>query len=192
MTGTPGPAGPPGPSVLVAGVGNVFRRDDGFGVETVERLALRGPSVLPDGVELMDAGIRGLHLAYRLLDGCTTLVLVDAVHRDGPPGTLYTLDAGQLPAADGTPAAGGDADDRARPVAMDGHSMDPAAVLRQARGLRAAVGGSLPDRVWVVGCEPGDVGDGLGLTPPVARAVEPAVDLVLRLTHDITRTRTRS
>ncbi|KOV60638.1 protease [Streptomyces sp. MMG1121] len=167
---------------MVAGVGNIFRRDDGFGVETVRRLAGRALAALPAGVELVDAGIRGLDLAYRLLDGCGTLVLVDAVHRDGPPGTLYTIDAGH-PAADDT-APGR--------VAMDGHSMDPAAVLRLVHGLRAAVGGSLPDHVYVVGCEPGDVGDGLGLTPPVARAVDPAVDLVLGLTHRAAHPTTRS
>ncbi|MEU8972850.1 hydrogenase maturation protease [Streptomyces monashensis] len=187
MTGAPAPSRPP--PVLVAGIGNVFRRDDGFGVETVQHLARRGPGALPPGTELMDVGIRGLHLAYRLLDGWGTLVLVDAVHRDGPPGTLYTIDAGR-PAEyaqydDGTESGGG-------PGELDGHAMDPAAVLRLARNLQAAMGGTLPERLHVVGCEPGDVGDGLGLTPPVAAAVDRAADLVADLARRAALTATRS
>ncbi|MFB7504455.1 hydrogenase maturation protease [Streptomyces broussonetiae] len=179
MTTAPTPGGP---AVLVAGIGNVFQRDDGFGVETVQHLARRGPGVLPPETELMDVGVRGLHLAYRLLDGWRTLVLVDAVHRDGPPGTLYTIDAGR-PAArdDGGPAG-----------PLDGHAMDPAAVLRLLRRLHAAVGGTLPDHVYVVGCEPGDVGDGLGLSPPVAAAVDRAADLVAELARRAAHTATRS
>ena len=76
--------------VLVAGIGNVFFSDDGFGVEVATRLAARG-GLGPD-VEVVDVGIRGVHLAYRLLDGWAGLLLVDAVHRDGPPGTLYRLE----------------------------------------------------------------------------------------------------
>ncbi|MEU7422997.1 hydrogenase maturation protease [Streptomyces sp. NPDC040750] len=175
-------AAPAAPVVLVAGVGNVFRRDDGFGVETVQHLARRGPAGLPPGVDLMDVGIRGLHLAYRLLDGYRTLVLVDAVHRDGPPGTLYTIDVGR--------PADGAAD--ACPGPVDSHAMDPAAVLRLMHGLHASAGGTLPDHVYVVGCEPGDVGDGLGLTPPVAEAVDRAADLVTGLAHRASHTATRS
>ncbi|MBX7547810.1 hydrogenase maturation protease [Streptomyces sp. tea 10] len=183
MTGAPAPSRP---AVLVAGIGNVFRRDDGFGVETVQHLARRGPGALPPGTELMDVGIRGLHLAYRLLDGWGTLVLVDAVHRDGPPGTLYTIDAGR-PAEydDGTETGGG-------PGPLDGHAMDPAAVLRLTRNLHAAMGGTLPDHLYVVGCEPGDAGDGIGLTPPVAAAVDRAADLVADLARRAAHTATRS
>ena len=71
-------------SVLVAGVGNILRSDDGFGVEVARRLTERGD--LPAGVEVVDFGIRGVHLAYQLLDGYAGLLLVDVVHRDGPPG----------------------------------------------------------------------------------------------------------
>ena len=75
--------------VLVAGVGNVFLSDDGFGVEVVRRLAGRA---LPADVELVDVGLRARDLAYRLLDGYRALVLVDATQRGQPPGTLYTLE----------------------------------------------------------------------------------------------------
>ncbi|MFF2852762.1 hydrogenase maturation protease [Streptomyces sp. NPDC058001] len=164
--------------VLVAGVGNVFLQDDGFGVETVRRLARLEPTRLPPGVELMDAGIRGVHLAYRLLDGYETLVLVDTVSRGGPPGTLYTIDVGpERPGArpDTEPGTGPDA------VPLDTHAMDPAAVLGLLHDLHAGAGGSLPDEVYVVGCEPRATDEGMGLTPPVAQAVETAADLVLDL-----------
>ena len=78
-----------GMTVLVAGVGNIFRSDDGFGVEVVRRLR---DADLPDGVELLDVGIRGMHLAYQLLDGYTALVLIDATARGGSPGELYLLE----------------------------------------------------------------------------------------------------
>ncbi|MFB7247250.1 protease [Streptomyces populi] len=175
MTG-PDRTGPAGPAegrgtdrVLVAGVGNVFLQDDGFGVETVRRLAARAHE-LPPGVELMDAGIRGVHLAYRLLEGYRTLVLVDIVSREGPPGTLYTIDVGP-----GPPAA------RPGPGPLDTHAMDPATVLALLHDLHAGAGGTLPEEVYVIGCEPHDTNEGMGLTPPVAGAVDAAGDLVLGL-----------
>ncbi|MET8860378.1 MULTISPECIES: hydrogenase maturation protease [unclassified Streptomyces] len=175
MTG-PAYTGPSGPAeghgtgrTLVAGVGNVFLQDDGFGVETVRRLAARVPGP-PPGVELMDAGIRGVHLAYRLLEGYRTLVLVDLVSRDGPPGTLYTIDVGPEP-----PSA------RPGPGPLDTHAMDPATVLALLHDLHAGAGGTLPEQVYVIGCEPLDTGEGMGLTPPVAGAVDAAADLVLDL-----------
>jgi hydrogenase maturation protease len=150
--------------VLVAGVGNIFRSDDGFGVEVARRLAARGG--LPAGVEVADVGIRGVHLAYQLLDGYAGLLLVDAVHRDGPPGTLYRLEhtlAGAAPAG----------------VTLDGHDMSPDVVLGLLRDLAAATGVEDPvGRVLVLGCEPADVGDGIGLSAPVAAAVEPALAVV--------------
>uniref|UniRef100_A0AAU3HUQ6 Hydrogenase maturation protease n=1 Tax=Streptomyces sp. NBC_01393 TaxID=2903851 RepID=A0AAU3HUQ6_9ACTN len=169
-TGASRPAEERGTSrILVAGVGNVFLQDDGFGVETVRRLAAR-TSELPPGVELMDAGIRGVHLAYRLLEGYRTLVLVDLVSREGPPGTLYTIDVGP-----GPPTA------RSAPGPLDTHAMDPASVLALLHDLHAGAGGTLPEEVYVIGCEPRDTGEGMGLTPPVAGAVDAAADLVLDL-----------
>ncbi|GAA1189425.1 hydrogenase maturation protease [Streptomyces hebeiensis] len=154
---------------LVAGIGNVFLGDDGFGVETVRLLAGRA---LPPDVELMDAGIRGVHLAYRLLDGWCRLVLVDTVDRGAAPGTVHLIEAG----LDGTePSAAGE------PARVDGHGMDPAAVLRLLRDLHAGVGGTLPERILVVGCQPLTFEEGIGLSPPVAAAVGPAADLVLDL-----------
>ncbi|MFF1642115.1 hydrogenase maturation protease [Streptomyces sp. NPDC058246] len=155
--------------VLVAGIGNVFLQDDGFGVETVLRLADRAAE-LPPGVELMDAGIRGVHLAYRLLEGYHTLVLVDIVSRGGPPGTLYTIDVGPQPPVE-----------RPEPGPLDTHAMDPATVLALLHDLHAGAGGTLPEEVYVIGCEPRATDEGMGLTPAVTEAVAGAVDLVLAL-----------
>jgi hydrogenase maturation protease len=142
--------------VLVAGVGNVFLGDDGFGVEVARRLA-QGP--LPPGVEVADIGIRGVHLAYQLLDGYDLLVLIDAVARDGPPGTLFVIEP----------------DDRTFTHELDAHGVDPASVLELARTL----GSSLP-RVLLVGCVPLSTEERLGLSPPVEQAVDEAVRIVTR------------
>ncbi|HEY1905375.1 MAG TPA: hydrogenase maturation protease [Myxococcaceae bacterium] len=139
---------------LVAGVGNVFFGDDGFGVEVARRLAeLR----LPPEVEVCDVGINGVHLAYRLLDGYDTLVLVDAVGKDAPAGTVFVIEP----------------DPRDLASDLDAHGFDPASVLELARTL----GTTLP-RVLLVGCVPAVLDQGPGLSPPVERAVEEAVRLI--------------
>ncbi|HEY0486475.1 MAG TPA: hydrogenase maturation protease [Mycobacteriales bacterium] len=155
------------PRVLVAGVGNVFLGDDGFGVEVVTRLA---GTPLPDGVTVADFGIRGVHLAYELLDGYDALVLVDAVPRGDVPGTLYVIE----PDLDSIRPAGVGGE----PV-MDAHGLDPEAVL----GLLAALGGRV-GRVTVLGCEPADVSERMGLSDPVAGAVDEAVRMARRLAGD--------
>ncbi|MFG2292316.1 hydrogenase maturation protease [Streptomyces sp. NPDC048603] len=157
-------------TVLVAGIGNVFLGDDGFGVETVRELA-RHP--LPEGTEAVDFGVRGVHLAYQMLDGYDTVVLVDATARGGAPGTLYLIEpdpAGGPP----SPAPGG------APV-LDGHHMTPDTVLALLGTLCAGTGGSPPRRILVVGCEPACVEEGIGLSGPVAAAVPEAVRMVLDL-----------
>jgi hydrogenase maturation protease len=158
---------------LVAGVGNIFLGDDGFGVEVARRLAERAND-LPAGVEVADFGIRGVHLAYQLMDGYDCLVLVDAMPRGEPPGTVYVLEP-DLAGAGVHPD-----DESAGPIGVpDAHSMDPGTVL----GLLAAVnGGEVPLRqVLVVGCEPAAVEDGIGLSPPVAAAVDRGVAAVEEL-----------
>lgn len=139
----------------MAGVGNVFLGDDGFGVELAGRLARES---LPAGVRVEDYGIRGLHLAYDLLEPLELLVVLDATARGGEPGTLYVLEP--------DPEA-------LEPCLADAHGMDLGAVFAQVRAL----GGALP-RTRVVGCEPATVAEGMGLSEPVRRAVDAAVDLV--------------
>jgi hydrogenase maturation protease len=145
---------------LVAGIGNIFNGDDGFGVEVARRLAGRP---VPDGVHVEDFGIRGIHLAYELLEGYDLVVLVDALGRGEPPGTVFVL-APDVD-LDGAPP-------------LDAHRMDPRSVLAKVGELGGTVG-----RTLLVGCEPGDVGDGIGLTPAVAAAVEPAVQVVEALVN---------
>lgn len=157
--------------VLVAGVGNVFLGDDGFGVETVRRLA---GCELPADVELLDVGVRGVDLAYRLLDGYRTLVLVDATACGGEPGTVYLIEPADRGAVD--------------PPVLDGHRMGPDAVLALLATLAESTGGTPPRRVLVVGCEPQSLAEGIGLSAPVAAAVEEAVEVVLRLVGADTQT----
>ena len=162
-------SGPMTPSrVLVAGIGNVFLGDDGFGVEVVRRLET---TQLPAGVDVADYGIRGVHLAFDLLDGRhDTLVLIDAVPLDDPPGTLAVL---EVP-LDGEP------EDALATPAVDGHGMTPLAVLDLLRTL----GGSLR-RALVIGCRPAVLDEGIGLSPSVQAAVGPAVRLVADVVTDL-------
>ncbi|WP_329484509.1 hydrogenase maturation protease [Kribbella sp. NBC_01484] len=147
-------------TILVAGLGNVFCSDDAFGVSVVEELARRS---LPAGVEVRDFGIRGIHLAYQLLEPYDLVVLIDAVERGGPPGTLYVIEA--EPAAEPGPE-----------VSMDAHDLGPDAVLSLVPRLGGTVG-----RVVVVGCEPAGIDAGIGLSPSVQDAVGTAAQLVIDL-----------
>ncbi|MFG2988630.1 hydrogenase maturation protease [Streptomyces sp. NPDC048257] len=161
--------------VLIAGIGNVFLGDDGFGVETVRAL---GAHPLPDGVEVVDFGVRGVHLAYQLLDGYDTLLLIDAAARGGEPGTLYLIEA------DGSAGTGPqDGDGAPPPPVLDGHHMSPDAVLALLDTLCAGTGATPPRRTLVLGCEPAGVEEGIGLSAPVAAAVPEAVRMALDLIH---------
>ena len=141
--------------VLIAGIGNLFLSDDGFGSEVARRLA---GEQLPEGVRVVDYGIRGMHLAYDLLQGFDALIVVDALPGTGAPGDLSVLQVGPDDLGQGE---------------FDAHGMAPVAVLASL----GALGGSLPP-TFVVGCQPADVGEGIGLSPAVAAAVHQAVDLV--------------
>jgi hydrogenase maturation protease len=148
--------------VLVAGIGNVFLGDDGFGVEVVARLARRP---LPEGVEVADFGIRGFDLAYALMESYDVAVLVDALSQNGRPGELFVLEP--------------DFDQVDDHGVADGHSMDPVAVLRLVKQF-----GGRPPRLFVVGCEPASLGDDegyIGLSEPVQEALDGAVALVEEL-----------
>lgn len=144
--------------VLVAGVGNLFLSDDGFGSETARRLS---EQPLPDGVRVVDYGIRGMHLAYDLLDGYDALILLDAMARGGSAGDLQVLQVGADDVGTGD---------------FDAHGMEPTAVLASLGSL----GGRLPP-TYVVGCEPADVSEGIGLSPQVSAAVARATEVVANL-----------
>jgi hydrogenase maturation protease len=143
---------------LVAGVGNVFLRDDAFGVEVVRLLA---EQPCPPGVEIRDFGIRGVHLVYELLNGCDLLVLVDAAPRGEEPGTVTVLEV-DPPEPDALP----------QPV-IDAHSLTPDGIFALLSSLGGRAGRSL-----VVACEPADVSAGMGLSEPVQQALPHAVRAV--------------
>ena len=152
--------------ILVAGIGNIFLQDDGFGVEVAKRLA---DSELPEGVKVTDFGIRGVHLAYEMLDGGYDMtILIDAAPRGEAPGTVYLIE----PVLHNI--------DAQQSASMDAHSMDPQVVFATLKSL----GGS-PRRVLIVGCEPLVIDDGIGLSEPVGRAVEEAVRLVHSVVDDL-------
>ncbi len=151
------------PRILVAGIGNVFLGDDGFGVEVVQRLAARP---MPDGVQVADFGIRGFDLAYALLDGYDAVILVDALPRGEAPGTLYVVEP-DLNSADGQ------APDLA---AIEAHAMDPLRVLNLVKSMGGGV-----KRMLIVGCEPLSLvpeEGAMGLSQPVDAAVNEAANMV--------------
>lgn len=157
-------------TVLVAGIGNIFFGDDGFGVEVAARL---DQEPVRAGARVVDFGIRGLHLGYELLDGYDALVLVDAMPIGDTPGTIALVEAE-------VPAAPVDPDPEETGPAIDAHTMSPAVVLNTLANL----GGSV-DRVLVVACQPANLTDGIGLSDVVAAAVDPAVTMVHEVLADL-------
>lgn len=146
--------------VLVAGFGNIFLGDDGFGCEIARRVAARS---LPEGVRVVDFGIRGIDFAFALLEAPSALILVDAMHRSGPPGTLYVVE----------PCV-------AEAEGLSAHGLPPERVI----GLARAMGARVP-HIRVVGCEPFTFGvdgiGGVGLSAPVMAIVDEATELTLSL-----------
>ncbi len=153
-----------GARILVAGIGNIFLGDDAFGVEVAQKLIRRG---MPEGVRVVDFGIRGFDLAYALMEDWDAAILVDATPRGGEPGTVYTIEISNEPV-------------NAGPIEMDAHGMNPMRVLHMVRGL-----GGKPGRILVVGCEPATTGDeeegAFGLSAPVEAAVDVAIGVIDRL-----------
>jgi hydrogenase maturation protease len=147
--------------VLVAGIGNAWMRDDGFGGKVAERLSARE---LPEGAVVFDFGTGGLDLAYEVMRGYDELILVDISRQGGEPGTLYVMEPDEADIAAGIEDG----------EMLDPHGMDPQTVLRFVR----AVGG-WPGKVIVIACEPAEVEEmGLGLSEQVGAAVDRAVELV--------------
>jgi hydrogenase maturation protease len=154
------------PTILVAGIGNIFLGDDAFGVEVVRRLANRQ---LPESVRVVDFGIRGLDLAYALQDGYETTILVDACPHGRAAGTLYVIepDLKALDDPDGPPAV------------VEAHAMNPMNVLRMARAMNIEI-----KNVLLVGCEPETLGGAEGQMG-LSAAVEAAVDHAVKLAESI-------
>ena len=155
-------------SILIAGVGNAWLRDDGFGGAVARRLH---EIELPEAVAVMDAGTGGLDLAYEVMRGYDALIIVDVTQQGGDPGTLYVMEADEA----SVPGAIEDGD------TINPHGMDPQTVLRF---LKAA--GAWPGRVIVIGCEPAEVEQmGWGLSAPVQASVQRGVSLVLETVAEL-------
>lgn len=154
--------------ILVAGMGNLLRGDDGFGIEVVRRLSQR--TDLPPEVRAVEVGIAGIPLVQDLLDGYGMLIILDATSGGRPPGTVVTL-APELPdLADASWEEIGT-------LLGDPHTATPSRVLLLARAL-----GSLPKQVFIVGCEPAATDEmRMSLSAPVAAAIDEAVERVMTL-----------
>ena len=168
------------PRILIAGIGNIFLGDDGFGVEVAQELARRG---FPAAVKVVDFGIRGLDLAYALQDRYETTILIDAFSRGQAPGTVYVVE----------PDLNNPGASLAQGNFVEPHAMNPMNVLRMATDMNGPL-----KRVLLVGCEPATLGgeEGeMGLSPAVKAAVDEAVKIVERLVGKILdegRTETRT
>ena len=154
--------------ILVAGIGNSWLRDDGFGGEVVKRLEARE---LPEGAVVLDFGTGGLDLAYEVMRGYDALVLVDVSRQGGEPGTLYVMEASEEEVEAGIEDG----------QVINPHAMDPQTVLRFVKTI-----GAWPGKVVVIACEPAEVEEmGLGLSDEVARAVDGAVELVAKTVGEL-------
>jgi hydrogenase maturation protease len=148
--------------ILVAGIGNAWMRDDGFGGEVARRLQRHE---LPEGVAVMDAGTGGLDLAYEVMRGYDALVIIDVSRQGGDPGTLYVIEPDES-------SVQGAIDDG---ELINPHGMDPQTVLRFVKST-----GAWPARVIVIACEPAELEEaGWGLSGRVEEAVDRAVGLVV-------------
>jgi hydrogenase maturation protease len=154
--------------VMIAGVGNIFMKDDGFGVEVVKRMMNKE---FPEGVELRDFGTGGLKLAYDLMKGYDCLILLDASRRGGNPGTLYVIEPNEREFQ--STIEEGDS--------IDPHGSDPVTVLRFVKAF-----GSWPGKVMIVACEPTSTDDfEIGLSSPVRASVDKAVEFVDEIINGI-------
>lgn len=154
--------------ILIAGMGNVLRRDDGFGVEIAKRLA--DCDTLPAEVKVVEVGIGGIHLVQELMDGYGVLVVADAVEQGSSPGTIHVAEA-EVPDLATWP------EDRRRDFLADMHYTIPSKALILAKAL-----GVLPPQVFIVGCQPADTEElSTELSPCVRQSASAAVEAVLSL-----------
>lgn len=155
------------PRVLVAGMGNDLRQDDGFGIAVVRRFEDAG---VPEGVEVYESGIAGIGLVQELMDGYEALIIVDAADRDAEPGTVFLLKAD-------TPAQEESTEESQREFLADTHLTVPSRALTLARAI-----GVLPAQVYILGCQPQGTDLGMYLSEPVERGVAEAIRRLRKLT----------
>ena len=157
--------------VLVAGMGNDLRQDDGFGIVVVRRFS---EDDVPEGVRVYESGIAGMGLVQELMDGYEALVIVDATDRDVEPGTIFLLEA-EVPAQEEL------TEESRQELLADTHLTVPSQALTLARALDI-----LPPSVYILGCQPKDCGLGMDLSEPVERGVVEAVESLRELTSRLT------
>jgi len=156
--------------ILIAGIGNAWQRDDGFGSEVARRLEHRQ---LPPEVAVVDFGTGGLDLAYQMMNGYDALLMIDISRQGGAPGTLYVMEVEE------DDVAGGAVEDG---EVLNPHGMDPETVLRFIK-----ITGAWPGKVVIVACEPQTIEEmGMGLSDVVEEAVDRAVDLVIETAKELT------
>ncbi|MEP6603298.1 MAG: hydrogenase maturation protease [Spartobacteria bacterium] len=155
-------------NILVAGIGNIFFGDDAFGCEVAAQLLKR---TLPEGVRVIDFGIRSYDLAYAMMDDVDVTIFVDATPQGKPPGTLYLIEPDQ------------NFLDNISGEVLNAHSMNPVRVLQLIRSL-----GGQPGRLYLVGCEPAvlESEDGaMGLSETVQAAIPQALEMIESLVRDL-------
>lgn len=165
------------PRVLVAGMGNDLRQDDGFGVAVVRRFEAAGA---PEGVRIYESGIAGIGLVQELMDGYESLVIVDATDRDAEPGTVFLLEA-DVPAQEEL------TEESRQEFLADTHLTVPSQALTLARAI-----GVLPPTVYILGCQPKETDLGMDLSKPVERGVAEATGRLQELTARLAREATPS
>lgn len=154
--------------VMIAGVGNMFMKDDGFGGAVIKTMLHKE---FPEGVEVKDFGTGGLKLAYDLMKGYDGLILLDASQRGEKPGTLYIIEPNEKEISPDLQQGG----------PIDPHGADPVTVLRFVKSV-----GSWPGKVFIVACEPENVEDyAIGLSAPVSASIDKAVEMVEGLINEI-------
>lgn len=163
--------------ILIAGVGNVLRGDDGFGVEVAQ--VLSRSDNLPDDVTVFEGGIAGIPLVQELLDGYDVLIVADAIERGGAPGTIYVIEPDIADPALIDPTA-------LHASLADAHYTEPSKVLMLAKAL-----GVLPPQVFIVGCQPAGFDElGAELSAPVRAAVQLAVGRIESLVENLSQQET--
>jgi len=160
------------PRVLVAGMGNDLRQDDGFGIAVIRRFEAVG---VPDGVRVYESGIAGIGLVQELMDGYEALIIVDATDRSEAPGTVFLLEA-DVPAQEEL------TEESRQEFLADTHLTVPSQALTLARAI-----GILPSRVYILGCQPKETDLGMDLSEPVERGVVEAVERLRILLEQLLR-----
>ncbi|CAA9452596.1 MAG: hypothetical protein AVDCRST_MAG28-1940 [uncultured Rubrobacteraceae bacterium] len=155
------------PRVLVAGMGNDLRQDDGFGIAVIRCFEAAGA---PEGVLVYESGIAGIGLVQELMDGYEALVIVDAADRGEAPGTVYLLEAEVSTQEELT-------EESRQEFLADTHLTVPSQALTLARALDI-----LPPKVYILGCQPKECGLGMDLSEPVERGVVEAIERLRDLT----------